>query len=101
MPLVVDSQGRSVQAVFWGASDDLAVVSTSSRKGPYSGARLVRLSASVAMRIRVGGSTVVATATDTLLAAGDKEYIGLQDGQYIAAIGAGADDGVLNITDCD
>jgi hypothetical protein len=97
--LASDSNGRAVQALHPGATVVVAAGGASAASGVLaSGARVVRLFATVNVRVEFGVSPV-ATQNSMPLLAGTPEYFSLPPGEQVAAIKeTGASDGSLFVT---
>jgi hypothetical protein len=97
--LASDSNGKAIQALHPGATVVVAAGASSAASGVLaSGARVVRLYATVNVRVEVGVSPV-ATQDSMPLLAGTPEYFSVPPGERVAAIKeTGASDGSLYVT---
>lgn len=99
--LARDEMGASIQALYWGAKEAVAIGAGSLQSAVTAdNVEVVRLKADSACYILQGVNPVVSAANGTPLPAGVVEYIRVKPGERLAVIQDGAGSGNLHITNC-
>lgn len=97
MPMARDTSTAPVQALKLGASQAVSYSSSAVLSTAIT-TRWVRLVATTACHIKIGGSTIAATSSDALLPANTVEYLQIYPGEFVSVIRDSAD-GILYATE--
>lgn len=88
---------RGTRRYSWGGATTVGAAAATDRVGPID-AHEIMVSGSVPFHLAVGDATVEAdTSTHPMIAAGVPFHLQITAGQYVAAIRAGADDGLVAV----